>query len=184
MKRLLVLAILCGIALPLFSQDAPKETTKDTTKPSAKSETPAKPLSGYKLEFVLRELQDGKVINTRNYMMIVQDRYRNAELKIGSRVPINGEKDFQYIDVGTNISCNHAEEQGPLLELECSVEISNFALSDQKITSGITSAPVLNQVRANIPAMVEEGKQTVIGIIDDPNSTRRYEIAVTATKLR
>jgi len=183
MKKLWLITWLMALAVGVVpAQDSAKENPQQ----APKAEKPApKPLGAYKLEFVLRELQDGKVINTRSYTLIVQDGYRHADLKIGSKVPVRTkENDFQYLDIGTNISCNHLEEQAPLLGLECTVEISNFALPDQKLTSGITSAPVLNQVRADIPALVPEGKQTVIGMIDDPNSTRRYEIAVTPTKIK
>lgn len=137
----------------------------------------------YKLEFVLRELQDGKVINTRNYMMMAAEHER-AQTKSGARVPVRGAKDdFQYLDVGVNINCD-IKEESPLLLLDANVQISSFALPEQKATAGLNELPVLSQAQANESAAITPGKQTVIGSIDDASSTRRYEIAVTATKIR
>ena len=179
-KLLFVLALMAVASAA--AQEAPKEAPKD----AARSERPAepKPLTAYKLEFVLRELQDAKLVNTRNYMMIVDDGYRTSGLKMGSRVPVKDEKDFRYLDVGTNIGCHHASSQGAFVALDCSIELSSFALPEEKVTAGLNAVPVLNQLQSTVSAMVPDGKQTVIGIIDDPSSTKRYEIAVTATKLK
>jgi hypothetical protein len=143
-----------------------------------------RPLNFYKLEFVLRELQDGKVINTRNYMMTVEDGDRGSS-RIGARVPVsNGvnEKGFSYMDIGINIDCR-VVGRGDYASLGTTVEISSVALPDQTSnTAGLP--PVLRQARANMAAVVPVNKATVIGVIDDANSTKRYEIAVTATNLK
>jgi len=186
MKKLfLIAAMMTTLAGLSLAQEPAKDIPKETTK----AEKPAEsgPLGAYKLDFVFRELQDGKTVNTRNYMMILEDS-RNSwgEIKIGSRVPVitgsNG-NGYQYIDVGTNVSCRIGNRiQRPLVPLNCTVEVSSFSLPEQKLTAGANTAPVLNQLRSNVPAVVTEGKQTVITTIDDPSSTRRYEIALTATK--
>ncbi len=181
-KALLLVVVFVLIGGAARAQDSSKEAPKEEAKTEKQ---PAKPLSAYKLQFVLLELQDGKVVNTREYSLIMQDgRNRMADLKIGSRVPVKNEKDFTYMDIGTNIRCYDLQAQSPNVALNCTVEISNFALPEQKLQTGIATAPVLNQIRSDIPAVVEEGKQTVVGFTDDPNSTKRYEIALTATKVK
>lgn len=176
---LVVVFVLIGVAAR--AQDNAKEAPKEETK--SENQAP-KPLSAYKLQFVLRELQDGKIVNTREYAMVVRDNYLPADLKIGSRIPVKDEKDFHYLDIGTSIFCGQVEGRAPYVALRCTVEISNFALSEQKLQSGIATAPVLNQIRANLATVVEEGKQTMVSSIDDPSSTKRYEVAVTATKVK
>jgi hypothetical protein len=42
----------------------------------------------------------------------------------------------------------------------------------------------LRQARTSMSAVVPVNKATVVGLIDDINSTKRYEIAVTATKMK
>jgi hypothetical protein len=143
-----------------------------------------RPLSFYKLEFVLHELQGGKVINTRNYMMTVEDGDR-ASTKTGARVPVSagGDKGFQYIDIGVNIDCR-AVGRGDYASLSTVVEMSSFALPEQTSATSSGLPPVLRQVRAQMNAVVPVNKATVIGSMDDANSSKRYEIAVTATKLK
>ena len=141
------------------------------------------PLSVYKLDFVLRELQDGKAINSRNYSMIVENRGRGS-LRTGSRVPVtvSTDKGIQYMDIGVNIDCGNVRAKEDNVTFNASIEVSSFALSEQSPTSG--TPPVLRNMRAQMDAAVPVGKPTVIGIIDDANSTKRYEVAVTATKLK
>jgi hypothetical protein len=143
-----------------------------------------RPLSFYKLEFVLRELQDGKVINTRNYLMTVENGDRGST-KTGARVPIamgTTDKQYNYLDIGVNIDCR-VVGRDDYASIATTVEISSFALPEQTSnTSGLP--PVLRQVRTNMAAVVPVNKPTVIGSIDDANSTKRYEIAVTATRLK
>lgn len=183
-KTLIWLTVLAGLILPacLVAQETPKQEPSQESPKQSKPERRA--LGAYKLEFTLRELQDGKVVNTRTYMMVMDDNYHYSEVKIGSRVPVKTDPGINYLDVGTNIRCNRIQAEAPWVSLDCAVEVSSFTLPDQRLQAAPNAAPVLNQMRSSIPAVVQEGKQTVIGLIDDPNSVKRYEIAVTATKVK
>jgi hypothetical protein len=167
-----ILLGLCALA-----QDKPAD--KPVSEPQIKQD---RPVSYYKVEFVLRELQDGKAINTRNYLMTIENGDR-GEAKVGARVPVTtGEHgQFQYLDVGININCR-VVGRDDYASLRSMIEISSFALPEQ--ASGGNSQPVVRQMRSDLAAVVPLSKQTVIGIIDDANSTKRYEIAVTATKMK
>lgn len=176
MKHLLKIAWLAfglaGMALAQESAPAPG------IKPPQES-----PLSVFKLDFVLRELQDGKAINARNYSMIVENRGR-GDLRTGARVPVtvSNDKGMQYMDIGVNIGCGNVRAKEDNVTFNTSIEVSSFALPEQSTTGG--TPPVLRNMRAQMDAAVPLGKPTVIGIIDDANSTKRYEVAVTATKLK
>jgi hypothetical protein len=174
-------AVLFVVIASLFAvaQDKPAES------PLAKTE---RPLSFYKVEYVLRELQDGKAINSRNYAMSIEDGKR-GEAKVGARVPVStgmvgGIPQFQYLDVGVNLLCV-VEGKGDYASLRTTIEISSFAIPEQA-TAAVNSdvRPVLRQMRAELPAVVPLAKPTVIGTVDDVNSTKRYEVSVTATKLK
>ena len=179
MKRvLLALAMVPILTVGAAAQDGAKES------PAQQPAAQTKPLVAYNLHFVLRELLDGKVVNTRDYAAVMQETSGPLDLKIGSRVPVKNEKDFSYMDIGTSIRCWNLQAQPPSVAMNCTVEISNFALPEQKLQTGIATAPVLNQIRSETHAVVEEGKQAVISSVDDPNSTKRYETAVTATKVK
>lgn len=175
MKKLLLLAVMvAALASTSFAQEPQKDA------PKADNSAETRPVSFYKVEYTLRELQDGKAINSRNYMITVQD-HQWGEAKVGARVPINigGTTQWQYMDIGINIRCK-PNGMNDFTGLQTSVEISSFALPEEK-TAG---QPVVRQMKTDMDAIVPNGKQTVIGGIDDVNSTKRYEISVTATKLR
>lgn len=178
MKRMWMVPFLVTMSvLAVIAQDKPID--KPAPEPQAKQD---RPLSFYKIEYVLRELQDGKAINSRNYMMTVENGDR-GEAKVGARVPVTtGEHgQFQYLDVGITINCRVVSKDD-YAELRTMIDISSFALPEQ--ANGGNSQPVVRQMRSDMAAVVPNGKQTVIGVIDDANSTKRYEIAVTATKLK
>ncbi len=174
MKRFIqVVLMTLAAAMCVSAQDKPAEKPKED-----------RPLSFYKLDFVLKELQDGKTINTRNYEMTLEDRERGST-RIGARVPVNNvgpSTGFQYLDIGINIDCRVVGHDD-YASLNTTVEVSSFALPEQATgTNGLP--PVVRQARTNMAAVVPVNKQTVIGLIDDVNSTKRYEIAVTATRLK
>ena len=76
------------------SSEAPKAAAQDSPKL----------VEAYRLDFSINELEDGKKINTRQYSMNLNGNDSN-DLKIGTKVPIEAkEGQFEYIDVGTNIS--------------------------------------------------------------------------------
>ncbi len=141
-----------------------------------------KPVSAYRLDFSLNELEDGKKINTRQYSMYLKANDYN-EIKIGTRVPVEagaGKDVFQYVDVGTSIRGKVEErENGLLLEINC--DTSHFADPERAKTSSI---PLLRQVRISASTVVGVGKLIVIGSADDPDSNRQYQLEVTATKLK
>src|SRR5579871_4923765 len=70
----------------------------------AEKETPT---GFYRLEFVTKELDDTKVINTRNYSMIVAENKQDGNsIRSSTRMPIpSGSNPSQYIysDLGVNI---------------------------------------------------------------------------------
>lgn len=171
MKRVLgMFFTIVALGLSMSAQNTLPEKPKDE-----------QPLSFYKLEFVLRELQDGKVVNTRNYMMTIRNN-EWGRTKAGARVPIKTGDTMQYLDIGVNIECM-VVDRNEYVSLSTTIEVSSFALSEQAPTLS-DLPPVLRQFRTSMAAVVPINKQTVIGTIDDANSTKRYEIAVTATKMK
>lgn len=148
----------------------------------AKVEDSEKPLTAFRLDFALSESEEGRKINTRHYSMNLVPGYTPSnEIKIGSRVPVEGKQGkMQYIDVGTTI-WSRLTERGDALQLEVKADLSNFANAEQE---GRTAMPLLRQLRINASTVAMPGKPTVVGIVDDPNSKRQFQLEVTVTKLR
>lgn len=171
-----VLALLvCGCTQRALGQEKEKGDTAETA-------------VGYRLDYSVNEMEDGKKINTRQYSMNLSvlsgkgwDGDTNS-IKIGARVPVepkNGE--FQYLDIGTNI-WSRLREHGSTLTLEVRADISNIATAtDQQYQQ---SRPIVRQVQINGSTVVLPGKPMVIGVADDPTSRKQFQLEVMVTKLR
>jgi len=146
-----------------------------------KSDNSDKALAAYRLDFSLHELEDGKKINSRQYSMSLIQGVQWQDLKIGTRVPVEMKQgEIQYLDVGTNISAR-LQEIRSVLDLEVRADLSNFAAPDQ---ASKTTMPVLRQLRISGATIVTVAKPIVIGVVDDPNSKRQFQLDVTVTKLK
>jgi hypothetical protein len=179
-KKLVLLVVAIGV---IGGAAIAQETSKEAPKQEEGSQAASR--SAYKLQFVLRELQDGKVVNTRDYAGVIQENSGPVDLKIGSKIPVKTtEKELTYIDIGTSIRCWELKALPPVVALNCTVEMSTLALPEQQVQNGISTPPVLNQIRSETHPVVEEGKQAVISSMDDPISTKRYEIAITVNKAK
>ena len=168
MKKLSVLLFIVAMALGAAAQEIIKPDT-DT----------AKPLNYYKVDFAFKELQDGKVVNTRTFTMLANTEKSNT-LKIGSRVPVavGGEKGIQYMDVGVNIFCR-LEPRADLLAASINIDSSSIAGPDQL---GAGGQPIVRNMQTNVNTALAPGKPTVIATLADTTSNKSFQIEVTATK--
>ena len=137
----------------------------------------------YRLQFSLRETESGKAAETRNYSMLVLPNINNR-LSAGTKVPVPtgpaNSSSFTYVDVGVSVRAK-LEERGPQLLLNAEFEVSNLGV--ERENNG-RPAPRIQQLRAIVDTAIVPGQATPIATIDDPASPRRYEIQVTATKLK
>ena len=166
-----------ALCLPLV----PNPASAQQEKGKEATATEQKPVAAYRIEFNVREIEDGKRLNSRNYMMLVEDGSYSM-IRVGNRVPIvGGEKGLTYNDVGMNIDCRpHGREDSVALQI--GVESSSVVAQEQ--APAATTNPVFRQHRSNIPSVVALGKPTLVASMDDVITNRRYEIEVTATKVK
>jgi hypothetical protein len=147
---------------------------------TAEQEVP-KLVEAYRLDFSINELEDGKKINTRQYSMNLNGNDTN-EINIGTRVPVEGKQgEVQYMDVGTNISGRLQTRNGQL-QLFTHTTVNNFAMPEH--AQEHDSRPVIRQLKIGGSTVVVLGKPMVLGVADDPNSKRQFQVEVTVTKLR
>ena len=176
-KQWLFLAVVVLMMLPLAAQSVP-----------AKEEAATKALRGYKVDYSLVEMQDGKRVNARNYTMLVEEEergnYSPGSIRVGTRVPVNmankdGQPSTQYMDVGLNIDCRIKPRGADRASVESTIEVANFVSEDQ-MRSG---APVIRSNRSRVTAVVQLGKKTTVASYDDINSSRSTVVEVTVTQL-
>jgi hypothetical protein len=154
----------------------------------AQAQDDQKPVHAYRLDFSLNELEGEKKINSRHYSMNLNVPGDRQEIRIGTRVPVatgsypatasSGSTvspvintQFQYLDIGTRISCS-LKEHGDELELHSESEISNIDDEPVRDKYGV-SDPVIRQIKISGSTVVVPGKTIAIGSADDPTSSSK-----------
>ncbi|MCI0403832.1 MAG: hypothetical protein L0212_09950 [Acidobacteria bacterium] len=130
----------------------------------------------YKVDFAVREKEDGTTVNTRSYVMLLENT-AEGKVRASNRVPIPYEKGFQYMDVGLSLDCRIVERDADL-SVDIRMEISDFAGQEK------TSPPLVRSIRSEVKTGIPLGKPTVVSVVDDTATKRRYELEVTATKVK
>jgi hypothetical protein len=142
----------------------------------AKAPTPApEEQKFFHLEFVVKELDSGKTVNSRSYSMNVATGNEGTQIRSGNKVYVEN----SYLDFGTNIDCGNVREAGGMLSFHILADVSN-AVSDVN-PSG---KPLIRQVRWNSPVLIALRKPTVIFSADDSASTHQLQLEVTASLLK
>jgi hypothetical protein len=175
-----------GLALLMLALAARPAVVQAQERAEETAARPARSGNVYRVEFAIQETEEGKPVNTRSYMIMVEDAPgRNCRVRTGSRVPIvtpsttgSSVPTIQYMDVGVNLDCD-LRERTDGLRLQIGLEVTNFAQGQEG-----RDQPLLRTIRFEGVAAVVPGKPTVVGALDDATSKRRYELEVTATKVR
>jgi hypothetical protein len=147
----------------------------------------------YHLVFVVKELDAGKVINSRNYAMSIgttenQNTFARS-IRTGTKVPIEYEQGkITYVDLGVNLDCKNVVSLGDKLGMEVSAEISSLqhvSADDLRPQSGRPAAtPVIQQNKWNSQVVVAMGKPTVLFSSDEVTSKRTLELELMATEIK
>lgn len=142
----------------------------------------------FHLDFVVKEVADGKVINSRSYstMIATGGNPLPGEIRAGNKVPIQtgpaGNRQPDYLDVGVNFDCQSAREVNEELALHVAAEVSNLAAG--QIPGSGALPPLLRQNRWRSDVILPLKKPTVIFSSDDPTSTHKMQVELTATPIR
>ncbi len=176
----ILVSLLVFACFPLFAENAvAQEASKEKQTKETVAEKQPKPVSAYRLEFSLREMEEGERVNARSYAMLVEED-NWGRIRVGSKVPITtGEKQIQYMDVGVNIDCRVRERENYLL-LDTTIEMTSFVSPEG--ASGVAGNPVLRHLRSQVATAIPLAKPALISIADDTATKHRYEVEVTAVK--
>ena len=122
----------------------------------------------YRLDYVVKEVDGGKVVNSRNYSTMITTG-RVAEVRTGNKVPYSSDKGVAYQDVGMNIDARRPREVENQLALEISADLSSVA-------------PVkLAQVTCHCYARID-GNPTFFSRCEDPSWSSPPMIQVRRTR--
>jgi hypothetical protein len=143
------------------AQDAPKK------EPEAKY---------FHLNFVLKELDEGKVVNSRAYSTVISTNARagGCNVRSGDKVrrPQNSE-----IDVGVSFDCGPFEEVGNSLVIRLTAELSTLAATTEN------GSDIIRQNKWSSSVIVPIGKPSVVYSSEDLMSKHKMEIELTVTPI-
>jgi hypothetical protein len=140
----------------------------------------------YQLNFVVQELENGRVINSRSYSMIMRDTDQSS-IRAGEKVPFSSTSgastQWQQIDVGVNIDCRKLEARGNGVSLNIKAEISSVTDSHGE-NSPPASLPIVRQNQWESNVVLPVRQPTVLFSSDDPASKRKMQLQLTVTPIR
>lgn len=148
---------------------------------------PAEPQKFYKLEFVVKEVEAGKLLNARSYSTTVAANGENASIRTGTKVPVQtggASQMFQYVDVGVNLDCRAVKEAGGALVMLVAADVSSIPADSAATQATSTPAsPMIRQNRWSSPVFVPLKQRTLLFSSDDLASKRQMQLEVTATPI-
>lgn len=144
---------------------------------------PPKPPAVYQLDLAVHEREDGARVNTRKYTVVLEE-HGNCRIRTSSRVPMLSEGKVIYMDVGLNIDCDDLRERENFVAVQLKLDISSFERPEEKEKASGLAPPVLRNIRAEVYTAVPVSKPTVVSSVEDTATKRRYELEVTAVKLK
>lgn len=140
----------------------------------------------YKLDFVVKEVDGTKVVNSRAYSMTVSTLDKTSvpsSIRAGSKIPApspGGDgKQLQFFETGVNIDCRSVKDNGSLLTMIVNAEVSS-ALQE----SPASGYPVIRQYRWASPVVVTLNRPTVLFSSDDTATKHQLQLALTASAIQ
>jgi len=140
----------------------------------------------FHLDFALKELEGGKVLNARNYSTTVVTGDTGASgcsIRAGNKVPTPqggaGSNVYTFVDVGVNIDCRNPKEVQGDLALYVTAEVSSVAAGGAS-----TMPPMIRQTKWSSNVIVPMRKPTVVFSSDDPTGKGQMQLELTASPLK
>ena len=161
MKLTTILIGLCA-ALPVLAQD---------------------PSKFYRLDFVLREFDDNKLVSTKSYSAIASgDEKNKVSIRTGNKVPYQGMAGAtNYTDVGVNIDVYRVQDWNGQLSVSISADVTTIPSPSDSQNAML---PHIRQNRWQSTVVLPGGKPALLFSSDDLNSKRKLQLELTATPIR
>ena len=131
----------------------------------------------YRLDYLVSVTEVGKAASTSRYTMSVGEN-EHGELRAGANVPLSSSSSTSpRQDVGLLLRCQVARAGEDLIMHQ----ITEISGTDDR---GEQGPRTIRKVTMNDDAVATLGTPTVIASVEEPATRARYEVTVTATKLR
>jgi hypothetical protein len=146
------------------------------------AEDPVQP-KFYKLDFVVKEVEGTKTLNSRSYSAVVSAEKDQSpcSIRTGSKVPMsNGSGGYGIYELGVSIDCRSAKETPGGLALRVDADISSLP---QESATPTGFPPTVRQNKWGSNVVVPLKKPTVIFSSDDLTSKHQMQLELTATPI-
>ena len=135
------------------------------------------PTHFYRLEFVVKELDQSKLLSQRTYTMGIAaagatERREWWSLRAGTKLGVRN----QYVDVGFNVDVRGDEVGGGMLQLRIKADLSSIP---PDAPSG-DAMPPIRQIRIEEAALVPLNHPTIVFTGEDLTSRHQFQLEVTA----
>jgi hypothetical protein len=136
----------------------------------------------YKLDFVVKEVEGGKPVNSRAFStMLAASQGSNREqstIRAGGRVPVAAAGSTSFFDLGVNIDARDLRESQTDVAVNLSVDITTIAQENA------SSQPIVRQNRWSGTVLAPVKKATLVFASDDITSKRQLQLEMTATPVK
>jgi hypothetical protein len=126
----------------------------------------------YRMDYVVSAKDSAGAATSSAYTMFVEER-RTGDLRVGANVPLAAGPSAARTDIGLKIRNQTAQLADEAMAIQTDVEMS-WAEEGNGI----------HKLAASSDALVLPGQPTLVASLDDPSTHKRYQVSVTATKLR
>ena len=190
----MLLAVLAIAAPSLRSQD--KTKSSDGAK-SSESSTPQ--ITPLRVQVVFIEYEGEKKVSSLPYTLLVNadDKGPQAAVRMGLRVPIEtsssggANKQFQYMDVGTNLDGRADKVEDGRFNLRLNVEKSSLytpGTAERPATVGgneiLAGQPIVQSFRSQVNLLVRDGQTIQSTVASDPITGHVLKVEVTLNVMK
>lgn len=196
MKKVALAALIVGLifgAATLRAQD--KEKSPEGKKTGDWSTQQVTPL---RIQVVFLEYEGEKKISSLPYTLLVNadDKGPQAAVRMGLRVPIEisstgPSKQFQYLDVGTNLDGRADRADDGRFNLRLNVEKSSLyspGTTEKPATVGgneiLAGQPIVQSFRSQVNLLVRDGQTIQSTVASDPVTGHVLKIEVTLSVIK
>lgn len=197
MKKAIVAVLLIVLAIaapPLRSQD--KAKSSEGAK-SSESSTPQ--ITPLRVQVVFIEYEGEKKVSSLPYTLLVNadDKGPQAAVRMGLRVPIEtsssggANKQFQYMDVGTNLDGRADKVEDGRFNLRLNVEKSSLytpGTAEKPATVGgneiLAGQPIVQSFRSQVNLLVRDGQTIQSTVASDPITGHVLKVEVTLNVMK
>jgi hypothetical protein len=163
---LFVVVVVLFAVLPALGCVHASSSARGSSPPVAKNE------HLYRMDYVVSAKESAGTATSSAYTMFVEEHH-TGDLRVGANVPITSGPAPVRTDIGLKIRNQTAQLGDDAMAVQTDVEMS-----------WTEEGNGIHKLAASSDALVLPGQPTLVASLDDPSTHKRYQVSVTATKLR